>query len=116
MVIDDQAIDASPTEFTQAFVIRTAAITSHDNRGVQPPDALECRGGQAIAAVEATGEFDGDAAIQALARLVHDGGGGDSIAVVVAEDADPLSVANRLRKPDCGTHDRWEGGTARDDT
>ncbi len=94
-MIDDDRVDAARTHHLEALVIAGAAVAGDEERGRGGEDARQRRRREAVAALPAGGEEGHHLAAEGAEDAREDGRRGDAVAVVVAEDADPLPGAHR---------------------
>jgi hypothetical protein len=87
VVIEDDDIDAAGGEFTDGFGGGGTAVHGEDKAGGAMLEAVfDGIGAEAIAFVHAIGDEMGDLKAQSFEDFGEDGGGGDAIDVVIAED------------------------------
>ncbi len=99
MVIDDDDVDPARPHVRERRVIGGPAVAGDQQARTGCDDALHRRWRHAVAPVEAAREQGHDLAAHRPAELGHDGRGRDAVAVVVAEDADPLASLHCTDNP-----------------
>ncbi len=98
VMIDDDRIETALLQDSQRRMVgRTAVARDQDARAARE-DPVACSGGDAVTAVEATGEQRRDLASERPEHLRHYGRAGDAVAVVVPEYGDALAGANGPRE------------------
>ncbi len=99
VMVDDHGVEPGGADRLEALVIARPAVARDEQRGAGVEYARERRRRQPVAPVEAVREQRSDGGAERPEHVGDQRGGGDSVGVVVPEDADGLLGAHGPRDP-----------------